>query len=434
MNHLQGLLIKDFKSYKKAFLHLAPVTLLIGANASGKSNALEALQLLSWLARGRRLDEVFRAVQDSEILLRGRIRDLTNNDEKAFTFGYILTEGHWNMLGLTVDVGDDRLRIHNETIISNDNKMPLYESKDSDDSYSGSIDVFYNNFSKGNNKPTVKCTDQQAVFTQLISPARFGAKHKKSQDEIPKACNTFIKALENIIFVDPEPKKMREPSFPLDKIFRGDGSNLSSVLHLICTKPEGKAAVLAFIRELPEQDISDIGFLDGPRGEVLVQLYETFGKVARWRDAGVLSDGTLRVLSVAAAMLSAPEGSTVVIEEIDNGVHPSRAGALLTSIDQISRKRGLSILLTSHNPALLDALPHRALPDVVFCYRDPEEGDSRLVRLSDLPNYPELVARGPLGRLVTQGVLDRMAKHPGTPEEKMTAGLSYVEQLRKEGA
>lgn len=148
----------------------------------------------------------------------------------------------------------------------------------------------------------------------------------------------------------------------------------------------------------------------------------------------MLSDGTLRVLSVAAAMLSAPEGSTVVIEEIDNGVHPSRAGALLTSIDQISRKRGLSILLTSHNPALLDALPHRALPDVVFCYRDPEEGDSRLVRLSDLPNYPELVARGPLGRLVTQGVLDRMAKHPGTPEEKMTAGLSYVEQLRKEGA
>jgi hypothetical protein len=30
------------------------------------------------------------------------------------------------------------------------------------------------------------------------------------------------------------------------------------------------------------------------------------------------------VLAVAAALLSAPAGSLVVIEEIDNGVHPSR--------------------------------------------------------------------------------------------------------------
>lgn len=102
----------------------------------------------------------------------------------------------------------------------------------------------------------------------------------------------------------------------------------------------------------------------------------------------------------------------------------------MTAIDKIARERNLSILITSHNPALLDAIPKRALPDVVFCYRDPDEGDSRLVRLEDLPNYPELVSRGPLGRLVTQGILDRMAKHPVSPEEKVAAGLSYVEQLK----
>jgi len=36
-------------------LSLAPITFLIGANASGKSNALEAIRLLSWLAKGSRL-------------------------------------------------------------------------------------------------------------------------------------------------------------------------------------------------------------------------------------------------------------------------------------------------------------------------------------------------------------------------------------------
>lgn len=387
--------------------------------------------MLSWLAKGRRLDDVFRAVQESEVILRGRVNDLTKNDEEYFHLGCVIDAERWKFLGIGIEVATDTLKIRHETITNGTAGGWLYEVPDQKDNFSGSINVMYDNFSRGPNKPSVACTDQQAVFTQLISPARFGEKHKKSQEDIPAACNAFIKALESIIFLDPQPQRMREPSFPQDKVFRGDGSNLSSVLHRICAKDEGKSDVLAFIRELPEQDITDIGFLDYPRGEVLVQLEETFGNKKNWRDAGVLSDGTLRVLSVAAALLSAPEGSTVVIEEIDNGVHPSRAGTLLSAIDKIARERQLSILITSHNPALLDAIPKRALPDVVFCYRDPDEGDSRLVRLEDLPNYPELVSRGPLGRLVTQGILDRMAKHPVSPEEKVASGLSYVEQLKQ---
>ena len=47
--------VSGFKSYQDAKLPLAPLTLLIGANASGKSNLIEAIRLLSWLARGQRL-------------------------------------------------------------------------------------------------------------------------------------------------------------------------------------------------------------------------------------------------------------------------------------------------------------------------------------------------------------------------------------------
>lgn len=428
---LKEIHICNFKSYANAILTLAPVTLLVGANASGKSNALEALQMLSWLAKGRRLDDVFRAVQESEVILRGRVNDLTKNDEEYFHLGCIINAIEWKYLGIGIEVSADTLKMRHERISTGfyaDSE--LYDVKNPKDNHSGSIKVTYNNFKPGGNKPAITCTDQQAVFSQLISPARFGANHAKSQKEIPAACNAFIKALDSIIFLDPQPQRMREPSFPQDKVFRGDGSNLSSVLHRICASKIGKEAVLHFIKDLPEQNISDIDFLDYPRGEVLVRLEENFGNVKNWRDAGVLSDGTLRVLSVAAALLSAPEGSTVVIEEIDNGVHPSRAGTLLSAIDRIARERKLSILITSHNPALLDAIPKRALPDVVFCYRDPDEGDSRLVRLADLPNYPELVSRGPLGRLVTQGILDRMAKHPVSEEDKVAAGLSYMKKLK----
>jgi predicted ATPase len=185
------------------------------------------------------------------------------------------------------------------------------------------------------------------------------------------------------------------------------------------------------VRDLPEQDISDIQFLNGPRNEVMVKLEETFGGKKQFREAALLSDGTLRVIAVAAALLSAPAGSTVVVEEIDNGVHPSRAKTLLASIERVAREQKLVVLLTSHNPALLDALPFTAIPDVVFCYRDPQQGDSRLVRLSDLPDYPELVAQGPLGRLVTQGIVDRFVKTAKNPEEKVQATLAWIDNLEK---
>ena len=70
----------------------------------------------------------------------------------------------------------------------------------------------------------------------------------------------------------------------------------------------------------------------------------------------------LHPLAIAAAMLSAPEGSLVVIEEIDNGVHPSRARHLLDSIRTVAERRKLRVLLSTHNPAMLDALPDAAAP------------------------------------------------------------------------
>ena len=50
---LSRLTLTNFKSYRKASLRFAPLTVLIGANGSGKSNAIEALWLLSQGGAGR---------------------------------------------------------------------------------------------------------------------------------------------------------------------------------------------------------------------------------------------------------------------------------------------------------------------------------------------------------------------------------------------
>ncbi len=70
---LKSILIENFKSYKKQTLPLAPLTLMIGANASGKSNALEAFRFLSWLSQGQKLTVLKHRVDDSEQVLRGQL-------------------------------------------------------------------------------------------------------------------------------------------------------------------------------------------------------------------------------------------------------------------------------------------------------------------------------------------------------------------------
>lgn len=429
---LTSIEIQSFKSYREAALPLAPLTLLIGANASGKSNAIEAVRFLSWLASGRRLDDLTSAVQGADQSIRGSVLHLPYVGEPAFGLGCHVGGGEWNRFSIRIQVSEEGLRIVDERIEGPGTSVPLYEVTAPASRYSHEIQVAYNNFSRGGRKPRIPCTDQQAVFTQLATPARFG--QPMARKVIPRVVEEYRELLATILFLDPSPRQMRGYSFKNERKLKADGENLSSVLYDLCVRQGRKEDLLDFIRALPEQDIRDISFLETPREEVMVRLTESFGGREQLWDAPNLSDGTLRVLAVAAALLSARSGSMVVVEEIDNGVHPSRASLLLEGILRIARESGIRVLLTTHNPALLDALPAEAIPAVVCAYRDPAQGDSRLVRLQDLADYPELVARGPLGQLMTQGILDRFVKNRRTAEEKRRQSLYWLESLKSEVA
>lgn len=430
---IERITIENFKSFQRAELSLAPLTLLIGANASGKSNAIEATQLLAWLASGRRLGDLLFAIREQEISIRGTFGNLTYQGQEI-SLGCEIAPSPVLSFFTTLRVGAEGLRIIEERLESPElsTHIPLYEVVEPASPYGNELQVAYNNFARGGKKPRIACVDQQSVFTQVATPARFA--HKLSQRQIPAAASRLREDLENILFLDPDPRRMRNYSFLQEKRLKGDGAALSSVLYHLSEEEGKKGEILDFIRSLPEQDIRDITFLETPRGEVMVQLHETFGGKPVPREAALLSDGTLRVLAVAAALLSVPPGSMVVIEEIDNGVHPSRAELLLSNIQKAAQERGLRVLLTTHNPALLDAIPLEAIPDTVACYRDPDKGDSRLVRLEDLESYPDLVAQGPLGFLVTEGILDRFlkAREFRDRDKKVERGLAWISEFRKQ--
>ncbi len=381
------------------------------------------MRLLAWLAQGQKLSAIQYAVQSADRVVRGTIKNLAHERGNSFGLGAETSSAEWNQLAITVDRRPDGLHISGESLTHAGAKVPLYTLDQPSQGRGTDVGVAYNNFYRGRNKPHVTCSDQTAILTQLTSPAAFESAHAESRKQIPPVTRQLEQWLSAMLFLDPVPARMRDYTFPSDTTLQGDGRNLSAVLFNLWGREaqadeepyrSQRAAILGFIQSLPEQDIAGISFLEEPRGGVMVKLTETFGAQTRDYDASLLSDGTLRVLSIAAAMLSAPEDSLVVIEEIDNGVHPSRARHLLKNIRDIAERRRLRVLLSTHNPALLDALPDSALPDVVFCYREPKDGSSRLLRLQDAPDYPELIAQDSLGALVTSGALERFLKRPAT--------------------
>lgn len=432
---------ENFKSCRSVGFPLSSLSLLIGANASGKSNIIEAIRLLSWLAQGRHLDDIRHAVQSEDQMLRGTIDDVCHFGKESFVLSCLIEADRGTSVGsnrFAIELGakDGQLRILSERLAEPGSKVPYYQIKTPASDSSNEIQVEYNNYARGGKKPCIACIDQQAVFTQLETPARFAAGNKKAQEEIPQATSRLRRSLRGILFLDPSPRLMRDYSYQNETELNGDGANLSAVLRAVVkgnghAEGMGKKPVLDFVRFLPEQDIVDIDFIETERKEVMVRLTESFGHREDPVDAPLLSDGTLRVLAIAAALLSAPEGTLVVIEEIDNGVHPNRADKLMAKIMAVAKERHLRILLTTHNPALLNALPEEAVPKVLCTYRCPETGDTDVKPLSELARYPELVSQGPLGDLVAAGVLEKSLKDTESSTERRKRSLEWLDALEK---
>ncbi|MCH1783100.1 AAA family ATPase [Psychrobacter glaciei] len=433
--------IKNFKSYKDATLPLSPLTLLIGANASGKSNAIEAFRFLSWVAGGERLSTLKNRVNDSDKVVRGSIKDLAFNstDQFALLFKFekdVEYEG-------VFDVSSNNIELRSEIIYLQENRIVILENLKRPYLSQLSTSFDTNLIKKLDEFTESKIHFDGFVSSQIDSSISF---YKNNNSDISaflmvdtyitmKKNNAWIdfddirKFLQTSFFFDFIPNNMRVDSI-LDNSLRPDGSNIAGVLYNICKEEEKKSKLLSLVQSLPEQDITDIKFYKDHRDRIEFALVESFGNVSVERTMDLLSDGTLKVLGIAAALLSVPAGSTVVIEEIDNSIHPTRAHIILSLLRQYAEERKLNLLLSTHNPALMDALPDEALADVVFCYRDPKEGDSRLVRLGDLDDYLGLVAQGSLGDLVTQGIVERFVKHPTTPEQRKKQALNWLNQLQ----
>ena len=179
---------------------------------------------------------------------------------------------------------------------------------------------------------------------------------------------------------------------------RRNCSNLSAVLYSLKEKnSEEWDTFCDVVKDLPENEIKDIGFVKTQINDVILVQKEQNGKTTENIDAARLSDGTLRCIAVLAAVMSEPENSLIAIEEVDNGIHPSRVVKLMQAICGIATKRKIDLIVTTHNVTILNGLDKNEILGVSVVYRDTQSQSSKIISYVDIPNQAGLLASGGIG-------------------------------------
>ena len=400
---IEEIRLTAFKSFEGAVLPLDALTLVVGRNGSGKSNALDGLWALSRLASGEDVRDALDGGRDGPAV-RGGVAGCSPFGASTFSLGCTVRTGARRVwLDVTVAVEPvvqvvyERLADDQSVLIETDE--PWMDSAD--------IRAAWENGKPGPN-PKLWFRAGRLLTTQALAkvPAT------SAGQRVHLGAAQVLTALRAVFMLDPVPHEMRQYVPRRDVQLRRTADNLSAAAASLLEESTTAERLSEALSRLNEQDVVDVTISRSDLDDVMLTLVERFAGREHPVPARVMSDGSLRFLAILVALLQAPTvdtapeplasedaigQTTLVIEELENGLHASQAQLLVGLVrDEVHRRR-VRALATAHSPALLDALTGDEHGSLVVCERD-LDGHSTLRRLVDLPNYVDIVAAGTLGR------------------------------------
>jgi predicted ATPase len=417
---LRWLRLQRFKNFRDARLQLGPFSVLVGANASGKSNIRDAFRFLHSVARDYTLAEIIgeKWVEGGVLQwrgIRGGTREVCLAGSKTFRLkvGFeqgdpIFNLGLQKSYGIKVDVGNDPLshpRVAAEYLRGWSDSV--FDSHPVADPVSeqGEPNHLAVRLRKGGSQrkygQRLNLLDMKPAISQLADHPKLDV--RANRESVREALEVF----ESMRFLDLSPDAMRMPSVPGQAILGDRGENLSSVLEMICSDSSSKDVLLDWIRELTPMDAADFEFQSDAAGRILVTLVEKSGVRTSALSA---SDGTLRFLAMIAALLGPNPAGFYFFEEIDTGIHPNRLGLLVQLIEQQVRKGKVQVVTTTHSPQLLGLLQTESLRNASIVYRSPDSPEAFIRPLLDLPDAEQVIERDGAAYLHAAGwIEDAMA-------------------------
>lgn len=386
---LKRIHIKGYKSLIDVEFCLKPLSILFGPNAAGKSNFLDALQLLSRLVTGQTLKEAFEPPYrgtplesltfgpdgikglllqerasfsiEADVELSGSVRDLVNEqirvmkttrspngESLAESGGGTLSSVRERFLRYRIEieilpklgflrVADEYLAAINKDGKPTGNRLPFLETKQ---------DRLYLRM-EGQAHPTYyeRYLDRSILSMPLYPPHY---PHLVAMKE----------ELRRWLFFYFEPRERMRAANPVKEVrhIGHMGEELPAFLNTLnaLSPDQFKAVEKALHMIVPSVTGIEVGVSDV--GEVELRLLE--GQIAI--PARVVSEGTLRILGLLALQGAKAPPCLLGFEEPENGVHPRRIQMIANYLK--TRANGpTQIIATTHSPMLIDLIPPECL-------------------------------------------------------------------------
>ena len=414
---ITSLRLVNFKNFADETLRVGPFTVLVGANASGKSNIRDAFRLLHGIGRGYTLAEIIGGKygpggQREWESIRGAPNEIARLEPSDFsliqpTDSYPFSSFFKSEFSLHVELKLKEVKAYYSIRIGFDSNSAdgfrlLEETLKTDHClvYRTEEDplIGLRIYTERNGEPDELFTEpsrSQPVLTQISVG--------QGLDRLIDLVDDVVFNLSKMRFMDLSPERMREPSFPGAKNLGDSGENLPTVLEDLCTASTRKQTLVDWLRELTPMDVVDFEFPRDPNGRVHLLLCErNDNKVSAYS----ASDGTLRFLTLLAAILGNNSRSFYFLEDIDNGIHPTRQSLLLDLIEKQVDKGNLQVLATTHAPGLLTAMNDASFEKTSVVCRLEDTNDTVIRPVSELPNASELRKSQGLDRLLTSGWME----------------------------
>ncbi len=395
---ITSLRLVNFKNFADETLRVGPFTVIVGANASGKSNIRDAFRFLHGIGRGYTLAEIMGGKHgDGGYVEWTGIRGAPNEvvrfeprfPHQSSTFS----------VQVEIDLSGERLFYFIKVGFDPTSGFVLLEEK----LRTASETIYAVNLTDGPGIKTFENPVTGGSYGLNKSEPALAQIDRRYQLHDIKDLLALTVLLGNIRFMELSSERMREPSLPGAHVLSDSGQNLPTVLEAICADPTRKSILMSWLQELTPMDIDGFAFPRDPSGRVHLQVCERNGRTV---SAYSVSDGTLRFVAMLAALLSYDSSGIYFFEEFDSGIHPNRLWLLLELIEKQTEKNDTQVIVTTHSPDLLNYISDQTFKNTSVVSRLQETDDAIIRPLNSLHNVKELRKSQGLGRLHSSGWME----------------------------
>ncbi|MFE6505124.1 AAA family ATPase [Kitasatospora sp. NPDC057738] len=388
---VEELRLTSFKSYRRAVLPLAPLTVLHGPAGVGKSNALDALAVLSRLALGEEIADSLDGLPDRTGPLaeavRGGLDGCVPHGRDAIILGCTVRSPH-GLIRLDVVIRTDGpVRIARESLtLDGRTLMDTGEQ----DVRNRRVNVCWHNDTR---QGDIRAPFPSGTMITAQLPLRV-AGSSAGECLVLAATEDLLTALREVFPLHPVPALMRgwaraDPQARL----RGNAANISAVVARLSNEcPRRYGQLLRAVQSAAPHPLLGLTLAERESAGVRKVLAVFDEGVLGRTGADQASDGMLRHLAFAAVLLTgagvldldvaaevpwAHRQLTVLAEDLGAGLSAEQAATLLRLARDMAERRQLRVVAALQEPAaareVLGGTPGGGMV-LVECRRDPDSG------------------------------------------------------------